>query len=249
MKPRLLRVACLAMATSAMLSAPVLAQDAETTADTDAPRGMFVLDVGTSGYRGFDRLVMADYVKAAGGDSAALERLLGACAEAIEVDAENAEALAWRGAARMFEAGAASDSGDMMAAMTHVNKALADLARAGSLEMDNPGVRIIAAQTLLVLAQNHPIEQMAKGYATQGIEHATAGLASLHGNWGAQPIALKGRLMSDVAAAHERLGEPNKARDWYNRVIGAVPGSVWAQQAQAKIDAMDAAADREARSL
>ena len=210
---------------------------------------MFVLEVGTSGYRGFDRLVMADYVKAAAGDSAALERLIEACAEAIELDAENAEALAWRGAARMFEAGAASDSGNMMAAMTHVGHALADLTRSGELEMENPGVRLVAAQTLLVLAQNHPIEQMAKGYAKQGIEHATAGLEFLHDNWAAQPVALKGRLMSDVASGYELLGESSKARDWYNRVIGAVPGSSWAERAQAKIDAMDRTADREARSF
>ncbi len=225
------------------------AQEGTPSLQADAPQGMLVYEIGTAGYRGFDRRVIADYAKAAAGDSQALERMLGICAEAIEVDTQNAEAVAWRGAARMLEAGEASSSGDMMAAMTAVNGALADLARASKLEPENPGVRLIAAQSLLALSQNHPIPQMAKNYAKQGIGHAEAGLASLHDNWGAQPVEMKGRLMFDVAAAYERLGEPGKARDWYNRVIGAVPGSAYAEQAHAELEAQDNAADRAARSL
>lgn len=212
------------------------------TTPTQAAQGSIRLEVGQHGYRGFERLVMDDYLKAARGDELSRQRLVRACDAAIETDPRHAEAIAWRGAARMFEAAGASEAGDFMAAMNHVNAALNDLKAARELEPENPGVRIIAAQTLLNLAANHPIEAMAKNYARQGIDDARAGLAALHANWHEQPADLKGRLLVGVAHAYEQLGQAQPARDWYNRAIGAVPGSGWAQQAQARIDAMDRAA-------
>lgn len=216
---------------------------ATTQATTQASAGMITLQADQHGYRGFDRLVHGDYVKAAMGDDRARERLRRACDGAIADDARHAEAIAWRGAARMFDAAAASDGGDFMAAMNHVNAALNDLKAARELEPENPGVRLIAAQTLLSLAANHPIEAMAKNYAKQGIEDATIGFRALHDRWDHQPAETKGRLMTEVARAYEKLGQTRRARDWYNRVIGAVPGSEWAGKAQARIDAMDRLAD------
>lgn len=215
---------------------------ATTQATTQASAGMIALQAGQHGYRGFDRLVHGDYVKAAMGDELSRQRLVRACEGAITDDARHAEAIAWRGAARMFDAAAASDGGDFMAAMNHVNAALNDLKAARELEPENPGVRLIAAQTLLSLAANHPIEAMAKNYAKQGIDDARAGLAALHANWHEQPADLKGRLLFGVAQAYEQLGQAQQARDWYNRAIGAVPGGDWAAQAQTRIDAMDRAA-------
>ena len=217
------------------------AEQAPTT-PTQAAQGSIRLEVGQHGYRGFERLVMDDYLKAARGDELSRQRLVRACDAAIETDPRHAEAIAWRGAARMFEAASASEAGDFMAAMNHVNVALNDLKAARELEPENPGVRIIAAQTLLSLAANHPIEAMAKNYAKQGIEDALAGLGKLYPIWNQQPADTKARLMIGIAQAHEKLGQAQQARDWYNRAIGAVPSGDWAAQAQARIDAMDRAA-------
>lgn len=212
-------------------------QDAAEAAD---PRFEFIeVDPGSSGYRGFERAVFADFVDAAEGDAAARQRLVDACAQAIEIDARNAEAIAWRGAARMFNAGSASEAGDFMAAMRHTNEALADLDEARELEPENPGVRMVAATTLLNLAAYHPIDRMAKGYAAKGIDDAIAALSKLYENWNEQPIGVKGQLLIGVARGYDRMGETKKARDWFNRVIGAAPGTTWAEQAQAWIDAAD----------
>ena len=129
--------------------------------------------------------------------------------------------------------------------MTHTSSSLADLDRARALEPENPGVRMVAAQTLLNLAKYHPIDAMAERYAKQGIEDAKVALSKLEPNWDKQPQDVKGRLLIGVAEAHAKLGQTALARDWFNRVIGAVPGSAWAEQAQAWIDA----ADKKANSL
>ncbi len=228
-------IAIMITAATAALAQPV--EQDERSRPSPQVAGSIQLEAGTSGYRGFEREVLADFTKAAQGDAQARARMLKACDQAIKADAKNAEAIAWRGAARMFEAGTASEAGDFMAAMNHVNAALADLNSARELEPENPGVRIVAAQMLLNLAKNHPIESMANSYAKQGIEDATIGLATLHDHWAQQPADLKGRTMLAVAEAYDKLGKPTEARDWYNRVIGAVPGSTWAAQAQTWIDA------------
>ncbi len=218
-----------------------LCQSAESGAPVENERAFeFIqIELGDTGYRAFERQVFADFVKAAQGDEEARQRLIAECERALEVDAEHAEAIAWRGAARMFEAGKASSSGDFRAAMNHTNTSLADLNRARELEPENPGVRMVAANMLLSLAKHHPIENMASGYARQGIEDAQVALAKLQANWDKQPAEVKGQLLLGVAEAFAKLGEATKARDWFNRVIGAVPGTTWAQQAQAWIEAAD----------
>lgn len=200
---------------------------------------------GESGYRAFEREVLGDFVQAAEGNDEARKRLIATCERAISADAEHAEAIAWRGAGKMFEAGAASSSGDFGAAMSHVTAALTDLERARTLEPENPGVRIVAANMLLNLAKNHPIESMATGYARQGIEDAKAALSKLYDNWDKQPADVKGQLLMGVAEGYAKLGKTVEARDWCNRVLGAVPGTSWAERAQAWIDA----ADKKANSL
>ncbi|MFI4915993.1 MAG: tol-pal system YbgF family protein [Phycisphaerales bacterium JB060] len=194
---------------------------------------------GDTGYRAFEREVFADFVLAAQGNDQARQRLISTCERAIEADAQHAEAIAWRGAARMFEASSASSNGDFRAAMNHTNASLADLNRARELEPENPGVRMVAANTLLNLAKHHPIENMASGYAKQGIEDAKAALSKLYDNWDKQPAEVRGQLLLGVAEAYDKLGEATKARDWFNRVIGALPGTTWAQRAQVWIDAAD----------
>jgi len=219
-----------------------MAQPAGQIESPQAPQPQFEfiqVEVSTSGYRGFERAVFADFVKAAQGDDDALQRLIEACERAIEADPKHAEAIAWRGASKMFEAGAASEGGNFMAAMQHTNAALADLNKARELEPENPGVRMVSAQMLLNLAKHHPIDRMANEYAKQGIADAIAALSKLYANWASQPTDVKGQLMSGVAEGYVKLGKTTEARDWYNRVIGAVPGTTWAKQAQAWIDAAD----------
>lgn len=228
--------AVLAAATLA-LAQPAGQDEAPTSAEQSFE--FIQIEPGTSGYRGFEREVFADFIEAAQGDADARQRLLDKCKAAIEADAKHAEAIAWRGAVRMFQAGTASESGDFRAAMQHTNDSLADLDRARALEPENPGVRMVAAQMLLSLAKYHPMENMAKGYAKQGVEDAQVALSSLYDNWDKQPADVKGQLLLGVAEGYDKLGKAPEARDWFNRVIGAVPGTTWAKQAQAWIDAAD----------
>lgn len=219
-----------------------IAQPAGENDATQVPEPQYEfiqVDPGSSGYRGFERTVFADFVKASQGDEAAKQRLVDACQQAIEADDKNAEAIAWLGAVKLFDAGTASEAGDFMAAMRHTNEALADLDKARELEPENPGVRMVAATTLLNLAAYHPIDRMAQGYAAKGIEDAKAALLELHDNWNDQPTGVKGQLMIGIARGYDRMGKATKARDWFNRVIGAAPGTLWADQAQAWIDAAD----------
>lgn len=234
--------ACPVIAAILAAASFTLAQPAGQNDATEAAEQKFEFiqfEAGATGYRGFERQVFADFIKAAQGDEDARQNLVAACERAIEADPKHAEAIAWRGATRMFEAGAASADGKFMAAMNHTNAALADLSKARELEPENPGVRMVAAQTLLNLARYHPIENMASGYAKQGIEDAKAALSKLYNNWDKQPADVKGQLMMGVAEGYDKLGKATEARDWCNRVIGAVPGTAWAQQAQDWIVAAD----------
>lgn len=225
------------LAAFTLAAALAVAQPAHEAAPQ--PEAMLALEDGQHGYRGFDRHIIVDYVRAVTGNAEARQRVLNACEAALDEDPGNAEALAWRGATSMLEAGEASEAGNFMRAMQVVNTATGDLSRAREMAPDNPAVRLVIGQTLTNLAMNHPMDATARQYAKQAIEDVQAGLAPLHAAWGGQPAAVKGQALLDIARSYVKLGQSNTARDWYNRVIGAVPGTQWAERAHAWIEDAD----------
>ena len=104
----------------------------------------------------FDKLVRVDMFAGFGGDEAALARGLALCDATLARDPRHAEALVWRGAARMFQAGGLFGKGQVIGGMSLWGKALKDMDEAVEIAPDNPGVRIPRAAVLMPAARNAP---------------------------------------------------------------------------------------------
>ncbi|MEO1009395.1 MAG: hypothetical protein AAFX79_12600 [Planctomycetota bacterium] len=242
----MLVTATTALAAAALALSANVTPPAAATQDQDQPQaqpaavaapdpGYIHLPEGTHGFRGFDRLVLGDYRKAAGGDAASLASAIATCERAMAADATNAEARAWRGALRVLEAGQAYQQGDLNAALDLLGAGMADMEAAKQAEEMNPGVMLIRGSVLINVAQQYPDPDIAADYARRGVHDVSNGLLRLHDDpedWAKQPASLKGPMLLAAAQGYELLGNRSFARDYYNRVIGAVPGTQWGKAAQ-----------------
>lgn len=104
----------------------------------------------------FDKLVREDMFAGFGGDEAALLRGLATCDAALQDKPDHAEALVWRGAARIFRSADLFGKGSFITGLKLWNSGLEDMDRAVQLEPSNPGVRIPRAAVLMPAARNAP---------------------------------------------------------------------------------------------
>ena len=106
--------------------------------------------------RRFDLVVREDIFAGFSGDDDALKRGAAECDKALKEEPKNAEAMVWRGAIRVFQAGQLFGKNNPVQAFPLWTSGLKDMDEAVKLEPDNVGVRIPRAAVLLPSARNAP---------------------------------------------------------------------------------------------
>jgi tetratricopeptide (TPR) repeat protein len=179
----------------------------------------------------FDMLVRADFFAGLAGDQARLQRAMERCERMLAENPRHAEALVWHGGGVMFQAGAAFARGDAQRGTEMWERGLKEMNEAVALEPDNVGVRIPRGATLLQATMNlggagRPLLEQAVG----DYEHVLALQASYFDKLGDHP---RGELLFGLAEGYSRLGQPEKARKYFERLVREAPGSGQAPRADA----------------
>lgn len=104
----------------------------------------------------FDKVVREDLFAGFNGDSEALARGLKKCEETLAKNPKHAEALVWRGAARVFQSSQEFQNKKIAEGMKLWNSGLKDMDDAVAINPNNVGVRIPRAAVLLPAARNAP---------------------------------------------------------------------------------------------
>jgi tetratricopeptide (TPR) repeat protein len=179
----------------------------------------------------FDMVVRADFFAGFAGDADRLKKGMDACERALAENPAHAEALVWHGAGLAFEGGMAFRRGDRDAGVDLWSRGLGEMNRAVALEPDNVGVRIPRGALLLQATHNmspetsRPLLQLAVGDYERVLELQSAYFSNL----GDHP---KGELLFGLAEGYSRLGQPDKARIYFNRLVNDAAGSGHAPQAK-----------------
>jgi tetratricopeptide (TPR) repeat protein len=178
----------------------------------------------------FDHAVREDIFAGFNGDAARLARGLKTCEDKLAADPKHAEALVWRGAVRVFQAGDLFQKGKVADGRKLWDGGLADMDRAVELQPNSIGVRIPRAAVLTGAsayappAMARPLLEKLRG----DMEHSL----KLHGrDWDAVGDHPKGEVRMALAYAYRRLGQPEKAKEQLERVKAELPGSRWAERA------------------
>ena len=176
----------------------------------------------------FDYLVRADFFAGVAGDEARLAKAIDLCERTLAANPKQPEALVWHGAGLVVRAGQAFLKGDMAAGGPLIDRGLAEMAEAVSLAPDNPGVLIPRAAVLLEATGRMPPE-MARPLlesAVQNYEHVLEIQAPIFATLGA-PGASCG-----LADGWHRLGDHDKARRYFDRLLADAPTSGQAPKAR-----------------
>lgn len=179
----------------------------------------------------FDYLVRADFFAGVAGDEARLNKAIERSERALEIDPKHPEALVWHGAALIVRAGQAFQKGDMSAGAPLFERGLLEMAEAVTLAPDKPGVLIPRGAVLLEATRRMPpeISRPLLQSAVENYERVLEIQTPIFATLGDHP---KGELLFSLAEGWNRLGDQDKARRYFARLIDDAPTSGQAPKAR-----------------
>ena len=174
----------------------------------------------------FDLLVRTDFFAGFGGDQARLQKGMEACERALAENPDHPEALVWHGAGLAFQAGMAFMKGDQQSGSELWGRGLGEMDRAVALAPDNVGVLIPRGAVLMQATRNMP-PPVAKPLLEKGVGdyEKTLALQDASGVFATLGDHPKGELLFGLAEGYARLGRPDNARAYFERLIKDAPDS------------------------
>jgi len=172
----------------------------------------------------FDYLVRADFFAGAAGDQARLDKAIDRCEQELAVNPKHPEALVWHGAGLLVRASLAFQKGDMAGGGPLFQRGLAEMADAVTVAPDHPGVLIPRAAVLIEATKNMPpdVGRPLLESAMRNYEHVLDIQTPYFSTLGDHA---KGELLFGLAEGWNRLGDKDKARRYFDRVISDAPTS------------------------
>jgi tetratricopeptide (TPR) repeat protein len=179
----------------------------------------------------FDYLVRADFFAGAAGDDASLAKVIALTERKLAENPRHAEAMVWHGASLLVRAGRAFQKGDFNTGGPLFQQGVKEMSDAVALAPDNPGVLIPRGAVLLEATRSMPPEAARPliESAVHNYEHALEVQAPTFNQRGDHA---KGELLFGLAEGWSRLGEPEKARQYFTRLIADAPTSGQVPRAQ-----------------
>jgi hypothetical protein len=179
----------------------------------------------------FDFKVRDDMFAGFDGDKDAFDRAMKLIAETLARDPDNAEALTWRGAARIFQAGQAFQRGAQQEGMALARDGLADLDRGVSLKPDSIGTHAARGPALLAYAAG--LRRFDKAAADRLTATAIGDfdfvVKTNAPSWDKLAEHDRGELLGALAEGWLQLGDTSKGGSYLDRMIKELPGTPYAQ--------------------
>jgi hypothetical protein len=179
--------------------------------------------------------VRTDFFAGFTGDMARFERAMTLCETILANSPDHAEALVWHGGGLAFRSGLAFQSGDFQKGGELWGRGMAEMGRAVSLEPDNVGVRIPRAATLMEASRQMPAAQ-AGPILKLAVDDYERVLALQSAYFDKLSDHARGELLFGLADGWARLGDKDKARDYFTRLTSTATGSGRVTYAKAWLD-------------
>jgi tetratricopeptide (TPR) repeat protein len=183
----------------------------------------------------FDMKVRNYFFAGLAGDAASLQRGMRICEDILAKDPQQPEALVWHGTGLVAESREAFQKGDQQNGAALWQRGLYEMDQAEAMAPNDLGVRIVRGAVLLVASQYLPSEaarpliekglsDYEKAYSVQGPDLSHLGTHK------------SGELMIGMADAYARLGQQDKAQQWFERIQKELPGTPYASSAAAWLE-------------
>jgi tetratricopeptide (TPR) repeat protein len=179
----------------------------------------------------FDYLVRADFFAGAAGDEARLQKVVELCDAALAQNPQHPEALVWHGATLIVRAAQAFQHGDRAAGSALFDRGVKEMTDAVALAPTNPGVLIPRGAVLFEATRSMPPE-MARPLVQSALANYERALAVQGPMFGTLGDHAKGELLFGLAEGWARVGDKEKARQYFERLIADAPTSGQAPKAR-----------------
>lgn len=181
----------------------------------------------------FDFKVREDMFAGMDGDQDSFDRALTLIEGTLAADPDHAEALVWRGDARLFLSGQAFQRGAIGEGRALAAQGMADMERAVALAPSSIGVRIPRATGLMPFARglrafDRPEADRLTRIAIGDFEFTMTASAA---KWSALAEHNRGELLGALADGWLQLGESAKANAYLDRMTAELPDTAYARNA------------------
>jgi hypothetical protein len=184
----------------------------------------------------FDYLVREDFFAGFAGDRQALDRAMRTCEEALARDPGDAEAIVWHGSGLVFMSGQAFRKGDIGRGIELWQRGLREMDRAAELEPVNPGVLLVRGPALLEASRHTPNRVEGRALLEKGVADYEKAFELQRPYFNELSIHSRGQLLLGLAEGRHRLGDMQKARGYFERLVNECGGSVYAERARGWLD-------------
>lgn len=179
----------------------------------------------------FDYKVRNYFFDGFAGNLASLQKGMNLCEELLRDNPRNAPALVWHGAGLFFESGASFRSGDQKTGMDMWQRGLKEMDDAAAIGPEDLQVRIPRGAVLLAASRSVP-PQMARPLIEKGVGDMELAYSIQGPDLGHLGAHARGELLIGLADGYNRLGNPEKARQWFERIQKELPGTPYDESAR-----------------
>lgn len=180
----------------------------------------------------FDNKVRDDMFAGFDGDDQAMTRAMVLIERTLAANPEQAEALAWRGTARVFQASKAFGRGANREGMTLAAQGLADLDRGVALK---PGISTRALRGPALMAYAAGLMAFDRAAAERLTRTAIGDFESIveteRGRWDRLAQHSRGELLGALAQGWLQVGDATKAALYLDRIVNELPNTPYAKAA------------------
>jgi pentatricopeptide repeat protein len=164
------------------------------------------------------------------GDRASLDKGMKICEDILANDPKQAEALVWHGTGLITESREAFQRGDQKKGSELWQLGLDEMDQAAELAPNDLGVRIVRGAVLLVASQYLP-EEAARPLIEKGVTDYQNAYSDQGPDLSRLGTHRSGELMIGLADGYARLGQTDKAEQWFQRIQKDLPETPYAKSA------------------
>jgi tetratricopeptide (TPR) repeat protein len=179
----------------------------------------------------FDMQVRNYFFAGLAGDGASLEKGMKICEDILANDPKQPEALVWHGMGLVSESRQAFQKGDRQAGVAQWQRGLDEMDQAEAMAPNDLGVRIVRGAVLLVASQYLPDQDAARPLIEKGLSDYEKTYLVQGPDLSHLGTHARGELMIGMADAYARLGQADKAQQWFERIQKELPDTAYATSA------------------
>jgi tetratricopeptide (TPR) repeat protein len=179
----------------------------------------------------FDMQVRNYFFAGLAGDAASLQKGMKICEDILASDPKQPEALVWHGTGLVSESREAFQKGDQQNGTLLWQRGLDEMDQAEAMAPNDLGVRIVRGAVLLIASQYVPDPAAARPLIEKGLSDYEKAYSVQGPDLGHLGTHKSGELMLGMADAYARLGQQDKAQQWFERIQKDLPGTPYAKSA------------------